>query len=194
MNRRRFLVSSGGATAVALGGPWLSAASAATEDELAFANFGVSAEFLLKDFYARALNAKVKKVKVFGRSQAAVLRSGQSAAAQHAKALAALLETAGETVPVEADFAFVWPKNAFSGASAAVRTGLTALRPVLASYQTAAASVSEADYRVLYASLAASLGQQIGALAALSRPVGAQAFPVAVDLETASAAIEAYLG
>lgn len=112
MNRRRFLVSSGGATAVALGGPWFSAASAATEDELAFANFGVSAEFLLKDFYARALNAKVKKVKVFGRPQAAVLRSGQSAAAQHAQALAALLETAGETVPVEADFAFVWPKNA----------------------------------------------------------------------------------
>jgi hypothetical protein len=48
-------------------------------------------------------------------------------------------------------------------------------------------------YRVLYASLGASLGQQIGALAG---PAGArlEPFPVAMELEAASAALESYLG
>ncbi len=68
------------------------------------------------------------------------------------------------------------------------------LKALLGSYQTAAASASAADYRILFASLGASTAQQIGALSALSGLVGARSFPVATDVETASAAIEAYLG
>ena len=68
------------------------------------------------------------------------------------------------------------------------------LRALLGAYQNAAATSSVIDYRILYASLRASVGQQIGALAALSAPMGARSFPVATDVETASAAIEAYLG
>ena len=77
-------------SAAALGGPWLDAAGAATDDELAFANFGVSAEFLLKDFYTRALAGKQ-----FAGARANVLRQGRSAATQHAKALSDLLVGAG---------------------------------------------------------------------------------------------------
>ena len=44
-------------------------------------------------------------------------------------------------------------------------TGLAVLRALLGAYQTAAASVSNPSYRMLYASLAASVGQQIGTLA-----------------------------
>src|SRR3954464_15211253 len=86
MNRRRFLVSSAGVSAGALGGRWPGAAGAATDDDLAFANFGVSAELLLKDFYARALDGKL-----FTGPRTQVLRQGRSAAAQHAKALGDLL-------------------------------------------------------------------------------------------------------
>ena len=68
------------------------------------------------------------------------------------------------------------------------------LRALLGSYQSAAASASVVDYRILFASLGASIGQQIGDLSALSGLVGAKSFPVATDVETASAAIEAYLG
>ena len=74
-----------------------------------------------------------------------------------------------------------------------MKTGLTVLRALLGAYQTAAASPGR-RLPVLYASLGASVGQQIGALSALSAPVGAKSFPVATDVETASAAVEAYLG
>jgi hypothetical protein len=189
MNRRRFLVSSAGVSAVVLGGPWLGPAGAATEDDLAFANFGVSTEFLLKDFYTKALNGKR-----FGGLRANVLRRGRLAATQHAKALSNLLVGAGDTPPLEQDFEFVWPRRTFADASETVKTGLIVLRALLGSYQSAAATGSVVDYRLLYASLGASVGQQIGALAALSAPVGAKSFPSATDVETASAAIEAYLG
>ena len=58
MNRRAFVGGSLGVGALALGAPWVSSASAATKDELAFAKFGASTEFLVKDFYTKALEAK----------------------------------------------------------------------------------------------------------------------------------------
>lgn len=189
MNRKRFLLGSAGASAVLLGGPWAGTAVGATEDDLAFANFGVSAELLLNDFYSRALAGKQ-----FRGQDAGVLRQGRLAASKHARALSAMLVGAGDTPPLEQDFEFAWPRRTFSSVPNAVRTGRTVLNALLGSYQTAAASASALDYRILFASLGASTAQQIGALSALSGLVGARSFPVATDVETASAAIEAYLG
>ena len=61
MNRRRLIISAAGAGLAVSG---LSASSglaalAATDDELAYANFGQAAEFLLEDFYAKATAAKL---------------------------------------------------------------------------------------------------------------------------------------
>jgi hypothetical protein len=189
VDRKRFLVSSAGLSATVLHGPFVAAggavATAVTDDDLAFANFGVSAEFLLKDFYARALTTKR-----FGGLHANVLRQGRRAATNHAAALSNLLTGAGDTPPLEQDFEFAWPKRTFATGPQTVKTGLTVLRALLGAYQSAAATSSVVDYRVLYASLSASVGQQIGALSALWAPVGAGSFPVATDVETASAAIE----
>lgn len=189
MNRQRFLVSALGAGTLTLGGPWLTAGAAATDDELAFANFGASVEFLVKDFYTRALEAKV----VTG-ADAAALQRGRSAAAQHAKALSDLLVGAGDVAPVEEDFTFQWPASTFRTSRATTTTGLTILRALLGAYQTAGASVTEPSYRVLFASLAASVGQQRGALMTIAHRGGTEPFPVAMDLETATAALERYLG
>ena len=190
MDRRRFLVRTVGAGGtLALGAPWLSTAGAATEDELAFANFGSSAELLLKDFYAQALEAKV-----LGAEATEALKRGRSAAAQHAKALADLLTGAGDVAPVEEDFEFVWPAATFKSVRATTRTGLGVLHALLGAYQTAASSVVEPSYRVLYASLVASIGQQIGELASLAGSAGTEPFPVALELESASAALEQFLG
>ena len=60
-------------------GPWAAAARAATEDELAFANFGAPTELLLKDFYAKALDART-----LTGPRAGALKRGRSAAAQSA--------------------------------------------------------------------------------------------------------------
>jgi hypothetical protein len=189
VNRRGFLACALAASTLAAAEPWLTASWAATEDELAFANFGVAVEFLLEDFYTRALEAKV----VAG-ADAALLHRVRSAAAQHAKALSDLLVGAGDVAPLKEDFAFQWPAATFRSARAATTAGLDILHALLGVYQTAGASVGVPSYRVLYASLAASVGQQLGALTAVAGRRDIEPFPVAVELETATSALERYLG
>ena len=189
MNRRGFLAGALGAGTATLAAPWLPAARAATEEDLAFANFAAAGELLLEDFYDRAVAARV----VTGPGRTALVR-GRLAAREHAKALELLLVGAGDVGPVAEDFAFAWPARTFRSTQATVATGLSVLRPLLGTYQSAAASVTEPTHRVLYASLAASAGQQIAALAWLGGRAGVQSFPVAIDLETASAALERVLG
>lgn len=189
MNRGRFVVSALAAGGAALGTPWLASGAAATEDELAYANFGASTEFLVKDFYSKALAAKV----VSG-ATANALKRGRSAAAMHARALSDLLTGAGDVAPLEQDFDFQWPAATFRSEKTIATTGLAVLRALLGAYQNAAASVATPSYRTLYASLGASISQQIGTLAALAGDAGVEPFPVAIDLEAASDALEAYLG
>jgi ferritin-like protein len=181
-------------TALGLGvasasGPWLGSAVAASEDDLAFANFGASTEFLVKDFYSRTLEARV----VSG-ARASALKRGRACAAQHAKALSDLLVGAGDVAPLEEDFEFAWPAKTFKTEREAVSTGAGVLRALLGAYQTAAATVTEPSHRILYASLTASVGQQLAELAALQGTRAVEPFPVATDLETASDALESYLG
>jgi Ferritin-like domain len=189
VNRRGFLVGAAGAGAATLGGPWLTAAQAAPEEDLAFVNFAASAELLLADFYTKALASRV-----FPGPGGAALRGGRLSAREHGKALAQLLEGAGDVAPVAEDFTFAWPARTFRTSEAAATTGLRVLRAMLGAYQSAIASVTEPTYRVLYAALAASLGQQLATLALLSGRSGIQSFPVAMDLEAASTVLEPYLG
>jgi Ferritin-like domain len=189
MNRRAFFGGSLGVGALALGAPWVATASAATEDELAFANFGASTEFLVKDFYIKALQANVVSA-----AQTATLKRGRSAAGQHAKALTDLLRGAGDVAPAPEDFDFQWPDGTVQSEKEIVSTGTGVLRALLGAYQTAAASVSNPAYRVLYASLAASVSQQLATLAARAGRHAIESFPTAMDLEAASDALEAYLG
>jgi Ferritin-like domain len=189
LNRRRFLTSAVGAGALTLGAPWVATAGAATEDDLAYANFGAATEFLVQDFYSNALKAKL-----FARTEANALKHGRSCAAQHAKALSDLLVGAGDVAPLEEDFEFEWPAKTFKSKNDAIATGVGVLRVLLGAYQTAAATVTEPSHRVLYASLTASIGQQIAALAAFEGTKAVEPFPVATDLETASDALESYLG
>ena len=68
------------------------------------------------------------------------------------------------------------------------------LRATSGAYQRAAATSTEPTYRVLFASLAASLAEQAGVLAAQGGGATVAPFPAALDLEAASAALEGYLG
>ena len=189
MNRRRFLTGAVGAGAVALGSPLVATAGAATEDDLAFANFGASAEFLVKNYYTKAIEAKL-----FTGAKKNALKRGKSYAAQHVKALSDRLVGAGDVAPLEEDFEFVWPARTFKTEKDAVATGVEVLHALLGAYQTAAATVTEQSDRVLYASLTASVAQQVSVLAAFEGGHAVEPFPVATDLETASDALENYLG
>jgi hypothetical protein len=189
VNRRRFVASAAGVGTAVLAAPWVGAARAATDDDLAFAYFGLSAELLLADFYAKAIAAGRVPADDIG-----LLRRGHSAANQHAKALSGLLAGAGADVPTAEDFAFQWPNTVFSGRTKTLATCATILDTVQGVYQTAATTSTEPTYRVLFASLAASCAQQVGAVRAAAGSPAAEPFPVALDLEAASAAIDRFLG
>ena len=106
-SRRRLLcVAAGGAALAAL--PVLPG-FAATDEELAYANFAVSGELLLADLYGNALGANA--VSDPGR---AALRNGRRAAIRHARALSGLLAGAGQDAPTAQDFDFQWPAKAFA--------------------------------------------------------------------------------
>jgi len=187
LSRRRLLaVAAGGAALAALP---VRPASAATDEELAYANFAVSGELLLADLYEQAIAARV----VDGPGQA-VLRAGRRAAIQHAKALSDLLTGAGQDAPTAEDFDFQWPAKAFASPASIASTAGIVLRTLLGVYQTAVVAVSEPTYRVLYASLAASAGQQLGVLTTLAARNVVEPFPAALDLESASGTLEPYLG
>jgi hypothetical protein len=195
LRRRGFILSATGA-ALALGGVGApsranaAAAATPTDDELASASFGQAAELLLQDFYTKAQAAKV----VLGAAAKDVARGGLNAG-EHQAALAKLLTDAGQTALLAEDFEFAWPKNGFASAKSISELGLRVTEPLLGTYLGAAATISIASYRTLFASMAANLAQQVGALSSMSggRIVGVS-FPPAVDVETASDAIEAYLG
>lgn len=182
LSRRRLLGFAAGG--VALATVRVRAATAASDDEPAYANFGLAASFLAADYYLRA--AESGKL---GAGARPTLRSSRAGSLAQARALGDLITGAGDTPAAAEDFDLAWPTNAFATAANARRAGLAVLRSTLGAYQSAAATVAMPTYRLLYA----SLGQQIGALAG---PAGArlEPFPVAMELEAASAALESYLG
>jgi hypothetical protein len=187
LSRRQLLtVAASGAALVALP---VRPASAATDDDLAYANLAVSAELLLADLYEKAL-----AVEALTGSERVALRSGRRAALRHTRALAGLLTGAGQDAPSAEDFDFQWPEKAFSTPAAIASTARVVLGTMLGVYQTAVVAVTEESHRILYASLAASAGQQSGALTALAASGVVEPFPVALDLERASATLEPYLG
>jgi hypothetical protein len=191
MSRRRFLVTAA-SSGVALAGAGVlsSPVAAASDDELAFANFGAAAELLLKDFYGRAREARL----FAGQLDKAFAR-GQFAATEHLAALTALLVDSGQTAPLEEDFEFAWPDETFASKKAAASAGLTIVEALLGAYLTAAVTSPTMSLRVLYSSLAASLGEQLSTLMlARGRPAIGNSFPAALDLEAAGAAVETFLG
>jgi hypothetical protein len=186
VDRRQFVFAALGAGSATIVAPWLESAAAATEDDLAFANFGAATELLVEDFYVRALQAEL-----LAHPRIVVLKRGRVAATRHAKALSELLASAGDVPPDPEDFEFDWPSRTFRSEKAMVVTGVGVLRALRGVYQTAAATASEPTFRVLYVSLVASVSQQIVGLGGAG---SAEPFPVALDIETASDAIERYLG
>lgn len=189
MNRRRLVMSAIGA-GLTVSGFAAGTASAATDDELAYANFGQATEYLLRDFYARVADAKA-----FTGSGAREIRRAGFNAGEHAGSLGKLLSEAGQQAAVAEDFAFAWPADTFGSRAAIGKAGLLITESLGGVYVSALTAVSIPTYRRLYASMLANVSQQI---AFLSQAVGGRAigvsFPAAVDIQTASDAIEAYLG
>jgi hypothetical protein len=105
------------------------------------------------------------------------------------------LTGAGQTAPVPEDFEFAWPEETYASGKAAAAAGTTIVQALRGAYLTASATSPTQSFRVLYASLAASCGEQCSLLASAQGGLAiGNSFPAALDLETASAAVEGYLG
>jgi hypothetical protein len=189
LDRRRFVLTSA-AGGLALAATTPQPAQAATDDELAYANFGLATELLLQDFYANVTEAKL-----FMTATQRNMGSGAVSAAAHVTALTQLLTDAGQTAAAAEDFDFAWPDGTFVSKKAAAGAGLTVTQTLLGVYQTAAVEISVPSYRVLYVSMAANLAQQVASLAQIlgGRGTGVP-FPAGHDLEHASTAVEGLLG
>lgn len=189
MNRRQLVVSAIGA-GLGVSGIAAGLASAATDDELTYANFGQATEFLLQDFYGR-----VTDVKAFTGPAAREIARARFNAGEHATQLGKLLTEAGQQAAVAGDFEFAWPTETFGSKAAIAKAGLLVTENLAGVYVSALTTVSVATYRRLYASMLANLSRQTAFLAQAGggRAIGIS-FPAAVDVQTASDAIEAYLG
>ena len=188
--RRLLLAAAAGGIALSGAGALPRSAAAATDDELAYANFGAATELLLRDYYA-----KLREAKLYRGSLANAFARARVAAGEHVAALSTLLTDSAQTPPLEEDFEFVWPAATFKTKKPAATAGLTIVETLLGVYLTAAATSPTEPVRVLFSSLAASLGEQRAALSlARGRSAIGNALPTALDLESASARIEAFLG
>ena len=183
-----FAATAGGLGLVALG-PTAPEALSAADEELAYANFGIAAEFLLQDFYAGVTDAKL-----FGGEAQHNMTAGGRSASEHAAALGQLLSDAGQAPALAEDFEFAWPEGTFVSKEATA-AGLEVARTLLGLYLTAATAVLVPSYRVLFTSMAANLAQQVAALSeAQGGRITGVSFPAAIDLEAASDALEPLLG
>ena len=103
IDRRRFLLAT--ATGLVAASVGVRSAAAATDDDLAYANFGLASSYLLADFYGRALRSG----RPLGPAARPTLRRGRSASTLQARALTDLLTGAGDTPATADDFTFEWP-------------------------------------------------------------------------------------
>jgi hypothetical protein len=189
VNRCRFLA--GGAAAVLLPATLAPLARAdISEGDLAWANFAISCEYLMADYYARVLKADL--LHGSARNGATVAHRNEG---EHVAALATLLTEAGQTVPVADDFSFAWPEKTFRSRGAAAEAGATIEAAVLGAYVSAAATISVESYRALFARALADEARHLAVLSWVARgkPVG-NSFPPALDLEEATNVVEPYLG
>jgi hypothetical protein len=189
VNRSRFLA--GGAAAVLIPSTFASLARAdASEGDLAYANFAIACEYLMADYYARLLKAKIVHGSVRNGATVAHRNDGE-----HVTAFAGLLTDAGQSVPGADDFAFVWPAKTFTSLERAAEAGATIEAAVLGAYVPAAAAISVESYRSLFARALADEARRLAVLTWVSagKPVG-NSFPPALDLEEATNVVEPYLG
>jgi hypothetical protein len=169
MFTRRTVIGAGAALLLAP-----TAALADNEGDLAYVRLGIGIEVLGAAFYARALKARRDDE----RAKALVHER------EHLAALQAIL---GDGAPTTDDFDLRFPKEPIAATGRRFETAF------VGSYLGAAGGVGDANVRLLFARLAAchsahlAYWHRVGGNSMVGR-----AFPVAMDIDRASAALEPY--
>lgn len=198
LSRAQFLARGfKGGVALVAGGTFLAAAAPALageeptvgppEGDAAILRLATSAELLAQDFYRRAIEGKK-----FEREDRRYLSAALGNERAHYDALAKAI---GTGAPVADDFVFTYPKGAFKSAASIASLGVSLETAFVGAYVGAVGTLETPELRVVAAQIGASEATHLSVFSELSggQPVG-PAFPAALTVEQASAALDPYLG
>jgi hypothetical protein len=179
-----------GGTLLAAGGPAVAGTEPSgglSEGDLAILRLAASAELFAQDFYTRAIGARK-----LARDGQAYLSAARSNERTHHQALAKVL---GAGSPVADDFQFVYASGAFKSAASIAKLGISLETAFVGAYAGAAGALEAAALRTVAAQIGACEAMHLSTLSGISGrdPIGS-AFPAALDVEQASAALDPYLG
>ena len=183
------LGAGGGAVLLLPGGALTEKAAAATppDGDLAYLRLLVGAELLAIDFHTRAL-ARRK----LGAARTTFARALADEKAHYA-GLARLLQNAGQPPAVAGDVDFVYPRGSFTTRRSIARLGSRIESLLLGAYLGATESVQTQELRLPIGRIAANEAQHVSALAPLlGKPMIGSAFPAALPISAASAALDVF--
>jgi len=180
----------GAAALLVAAGVASTARAAAPESDYAYAEFGVGTEYLLADFYGRAIASKQ-----FSGVELAALRRARFNAGEYLAALSRILSDGAQPVAAAADFTFTYPTGTFGSRKSIAKTGLAIEQAALGAYESAAIAVSVPAFREVFARVIASTGEHVSVLSRIAsgRAVG-NSFPDTLTLEAAGDALDPYFG
>lgn len=195
---RRGFLSSGAkvGAAVALGG--LAAGTAASpaaadtlsDSDLAWARVAVAGELLAIAFYKQLLKAKL----VQGTNEQKAIKGALFNEIEHHGAVSEILTGAGQVPALPEDFDYTFPKNAFKTLGAAAKLGLTLETAFLGIYLGGVDRLESSGLKTTFARIGASEAEHLAVFSTvfLRKPAGLS-FPVPLDIDAASAALDNYV-
>ncbi len=170
---------------------FLAAAAAAEtipDGDLAYARLLVGAELLASDFYAQAIASKQLTGDSLKYAKRALFNEQE-----HYRAMAQVLDGAGQPPAVAEDFDFAYSKGAFASKGSIAKLGVTLETAFVGAYLGAVAGLETDALKQTVARIAASEAEHLSVLARLSGagPIGIS-FPEPLTIDEASDALDAF--
>jgi hypothetical protein len=187
---RSAAIGGGAAMAAGAAGGWLAATALAraSDEDLAWVRFAITAEYVSAEFYRQA-----RRSGQFRPREGAALQRGTAAQLAHLRRFRATLIGAGLAPIEEADLEVVFPVGAFETRTGVISLGRRLGGLCLHAYLGAVATVEDEAVRRLCGQVAASEAEQLAFFTWLAGPTITDPFPSVHGLGTAAEELARYL-
>ncbi|HEY3921983.1 MAG TPA: ferritin-like domain-containing protein [Gaiellaceae bacterium] len=156
--------------------------------DLAYARLLVGAELLASDFYTQAIAAANTSPAV-----TKYLKIAHSNEQEHYQSVAGILKGAGVTPAVSGDIDFTYPKGSFDSEKSILGLAQTLETTVLGTYLGAIGGIQTNSFKQGIAQIASSEAQHLSYFTSvMGGRAFSLAFPVALPIDQASNAMDAY--
>jgi hypothetical protein len=172
-----------------LAAPSRTAAGPLTDLDLALCRLAVGAEILAVAFYTEGIASKQ-----FAGNELKYLKRALFNEQEHLTAVSAVITGAGQTPSTADDFTITFPKGTFDTRNSIAKLGEALETVFVGTYLGAVDSFASGDLKTTAARIAANESQHLSVFSDLTsdRPVGVS-FPLPIDYETASDALDQFL-